>query len=264
MQKRLLCLILSLILTVGLLPGALAAEEPITAPVTVDGVVRENFIAVQYKGVTYLSAYGATTALRPDAVSSWEEEQMVLRGEDFTLRAKAGCKYIEVNGRYLYVPHGVILDEDGDTLVPVHALAKALGATVSWDGTVVLTGGGEPLASGETFYDAQALDLLSRVITHESGNQVLEGKMAVGNVILNRVAHKDFPNTVYDVVYQRGQFTGATEITANAESILAAKLCLEGANVVPGAYWFNGVGQSCWASRHKSLITTIGGHAFYG
>ena len=34
--------------------------------------------------------------------------------------------------------------------------------------------------------------------------------------------------------------------------------------VLPNAYWFNGVGRSCWASRNKECIAVIGGHAFYG
>lgn len=265
MKKRLLFTMMTLLLT--LIAPAFAQESEtasITAPVTVDGAAVEGFSARSCDGETYVSFYGVTLALRPDASVEWEEDRLVARGEDFSMSALIGSHYLEVNGRYLYVPGAVRADENWDTLVPAKTLAAALGSEVSWDGTVVFSAAGEPLLSGEEFYDAQTVDLLSRVITHESGNQPLAGKIAVGNVILNRVADSRFPATVWDVLFQPGQFPGATNCTANAESILAAKLCLDGAVTVPGAYWFNGVGKPCWASRNKALLFTIGGHAFYG
>src|SRR5699024_12370625 len=70
---------------------------------------------------------------------------------------------------------------------------------------------------------------ISRLIYAESGNQPLEGKIAVGNVVLNRVASPLFPNTVADVIYQPNQFSpagsGHLSRTPNAESVVAAKLC---------------------------------------
>ena len=149
-------------------------------------------------------------------------------------------------------------------MVPARVLATALGAWIDWTGKVELCSGGEPLTAEAVPYDDTTLDLLARVITHESGNQPLTGKMAVGNVILNRVNSPSFGSTVYEVIYSPNQFPGATNATPNEESILAARLVLEGANVVPEALYFNGAGKSCWASRNKRLIRTIGGHSFYG
>ena len=59
-------------------------------------------------------------------------------------------------------------------------------------------------------YSYDELILLSKVICCEAGSSWLpiEWKMAVGEVILNRVAHPAFPNSIYDVVYQRGQCAG--------------------------------------------------------
>lgn len=269
MKKRFLCAVLSLALAVGLCPAALAAEEEAPAvpkaDVLVDGERMPNFRAEIYDNTAYLSLYGATLALRPDASVSWEEDRLVARAEDFVLSAKVGDIYLEINGCCLYIPGRVKFDSVGDTLVPARVLGRALGASVDWvDGDVCLTGGGTPLASPEGYYDATDLDLIARVIMHESGNQSLEGKIAVGNVILNRVNSPSFPNTVAEVLAQKNQFPGATNATPNASSLRAAQLCLDGAMLVPGAYYFNGVGRSCWASRNKSLIAIIGGHAFYG
>ena len=181
------------------------------------------------------------------------------------MTVEKGKTYFEINGRYLYVPGGFKTREsDGMVMVPARPLGQALGFGVDWKKKVIFTSEGAPLAEADKPYTDEELDLISRVIMHESGNQPLNGKMAVGNVILNRVEDSLFPNTVYEVIYQKNQFPGATNATPNAESIVAAKLVLEGANVVPGAYFFNGVGKACWASRNKTLLYTIGGHAFYG
>lgn len=265
MKKRMICLALSLVLALGATAQA-ADTEAVTVAVTIDGVTAENFVAVSHSGTTYASLYGMTLALRPDAVIAWEEDRLVARGSDFTMSALIGASYLVVNDRYLYIPGGVKADETGDTLVPTRVLAAALGATVAWDKElgVILTSGGTPLVSGSEFYNATDLDLISRVIMHESGNQPLTGKIGVANVILNRVNSGYFPNNVSDVIYEKNQFPGATNATPNAESVLAAKLALDGAVTVPGALYFNGVGKSCWASKNKALIATIGGHAFYG
>ncbi len=294
MHKRLLALLLCLAAVAGAAGPALAAGEEVPEAVEaaqaapaeeetgaseplrlyIDGVPFEHEYTTVIGQVTYVSLPALVQAIRPSAALSWENARgAVARDEGLDLSAKPGNLYLYANGRYLYVPGGVQVGYDANgvsvcTLVPVRTLCQALGADVSWDGAVQITTDGTPLVSGEEFYDGDALFLLSHIIYNESGNQPLAGKIAVGNVLLNRVAHPSFPSTLYDVVYQPGQFypekTGCMEKTPNAESVLAAKLCLEGAVVVPNAYWFNGVGRSCWASRNKTCVAVIGGHAFYG
>lgn len=116
-------------------------------------------------------------------------------------------------------------------------------------------------------YDPQDLDIISRIINAEAGNQCLKGKIAVGNIILNRVASREFPNNVHDVVYQRNQFNvvyyASYQRTPSAESVLAAKMALDGINVVPGAVFYNVSGTSSWASRNRPYLTTVQGHDFY-
>lgn len=50
------------------------------------------------------------------------------------------------------------------------------------------------------------IDLLATIIRAEAGNQPLEGKRAVADVILNRVDNEQFPDTIEGVIYQEGQF----------------------------------------------------------
>lgn len=222
------------------------------------------------RGTTYVSVNAVTQALFPETTLSWAggSADVILTGPGFTLSYNAAHPYIVCNGRYLYLSTGVRLHpQDRELLIPVRVLAKALGAEVGWDASGVQLTPGTPLESGDTFYNAQDVDLLARVVQHESGNQPLAGKIGVANVILNRVAagsRGGFANSVYGVLYQKNQFPGATNATPKSEAILAAKLALDGANTVGNAKWFNGVGKSCWASRNKALIINIGGHSFYG
>lgn len=261
-MKRLISLLMALTLLFGLGVSALAAPAS-QFPVYVNGQPVENAASVLDNGVTYVSLYHTTLALRPGSYLSGD---CAMTGSDFVISAVPGQAYMVCNGRYLYVP-GLVRShpESKEVLVPVRTLATALGATLTWSGEgIFLTTDGAALQSGDAFYNATDLDLIARVIQHESGNQPLKGKIGVANVILNRAKSSQFPNTVSGVLNQKNQFPGATNATPKAEAIIAAKLAMDGANTVGNACWFNGVGRACWASKNKSLIATIGGHAFYG
>ena len=155
--------------------------------------------------------------------------------------------------------------ERGRTYIPLRTLATALGGSVAWDPQL----GGAAVTSADADYNAMDLYWLSRIIYAESGNQSLDGKIAVGNVVLNRVASPRFPNTVYEVIFQRNQFTpamtGSINRTPSAESVIAAKLCLDGANTAGDALYFVNPNMSpySWASRNRPYVATIGAHAFF-
>ena len=104
---------------------------------------------------------------------------------------------------------------------------------------------GAALGSGE-------LDLLAAIIHCEAGGESRTGKVAVGAVVLNRVASGSFPNTITDVIYQGGQFSpAASGILAqtlaqgvDADCYEAACAALNGENPVGGCLYFNsGYGQ---------------------
>ena len=54
--------------------------------------------------------------------------------------------------------------------------------------------------------DFNDLYLLARLVESEAGNESYETKMMVASVVMNRVADSRFPNTIKEVVYQKGQF----------------------------------------------------------
>ena len=113
-----------------------------------------------------------------------------------------------------------------------------------------------------TTADSSDLNLLAAIIYCEAGNQSREGKVAVGAVVLNRVASASFPNSISEVVYQAGQFTPAySGALASAlasgvpsDCVEAAQAALNGENPVGGALYFN---------TGSGTGVKIGAHQFY-
>lgn len=105
----------------------------------------------------------------------------------------------------------------------------------------------------EVNYTEDELKLLACLVHSEAGNQSYEGKLAVANVVLNRVKSSKYPNTIEKVIYQSGQFTVATngslakqlELYDNYSSksqllsIKAAKAALSGENNIGDRLYFN-------------------------
>ena len=63
--------------------------------------------------------------------------------------------------------------------------------------------------TGGVSYTADDVELLAALIECEAGSSNYEGMLAVGSVVVNRMKHSKFPNTLYGVVYHTGQFPPA-------------------------------------------------------
>ena len=228
-----------------------------------DGVVSVNASAV----VEVVAVDEASEEAEFEAGEDIESAANVVT-DDLNLTATIGKGYVVANGRYLYAKGGVT-QLNGRVAAPVRVLAEVYNLDVGFDAEdelVLLSHqeGAEPYLA-DAAYDEDALYWLSHIICAESGNQPLEGKIAVGNVVMNRVNDPRFPNSIYDVLFQKNQFGPASSGTIyrepNEESIVAAMLVLDGAQVTPDALFFNGVRAK--APKGRTYVTTIEGHAFY-
>ena len=248
--------------------------EQIDTALCVDGeYVSVEVARVQHDGVTYVALAPMAKELDKSVQIGWDgsSSTVTVKSSKLSLTAKVGQLYIQANGRYLYVPEGVQM-VGGKVTVPLSVLVKAFDARLSWDaasGTVVVNRGSGAIQSGDSYYNQDDLFWLSRIIQAECGNQPLEGRMAVGNVVLNRVKNPAFPSTVKGVLSQKNQFTtwknGArAKRTPNATSVIAAKLVLDGGEVesTKGATFFDSKSNS-WAARNKTCVAVIGNHKFY-
>ncbi|KAB3529093.1 hypothetical protein F8153_10530 [Alkaliphilus serpentinus] len=121
--------------------------------------------------------------------------------------------------------------------------------------------------------DSEDLYWLSRIIHAEAQGEPYIGKVAVGNVVLNRVKSSIFPNTIKGVVFdkQHGytQFSPVIDGTIynnpSQESIEAAKAALKGERPVGDALYFLNPTKSTnfWILENRKYSMTIGDHDFY-
>ncbi len=119
--------------------------------------------------------------------------------------------------------------------------------------------------SGE--YTESEIALLARIISAESRGEPYEGQVAVGAVILNRIAHPSFPNTLSGVIYQPGAFSCLTDGQVNvavAESAKkAAQDAINGWDPSGGAiYYYNPAKSTNKWIFSRPVINTIGSHRF--
>ena len=97
-------------------------------------------------------------------------------------------------------------------------------------------------SGGNAYGSYSDLDLLAAIIWCEAGNQSYDGMVAVGQVVMNRVASPSYPNTISEVLNQPGQFTPASSGTlqsalasgVNSTCYQAAQDAMNGAAPVPG------------------------------
>lgn len=111
------------------------------------------------------------------------------------------------------------------------------------------------------------VNLLARLINAEARGEPFEGQVAVGAVVLNRVRHPSFPNTIAGVIYQPGAFTALTDGQWIAQirdsSIRAASLALNGWDPSGGAiYYYNPVKTTNNWIYSRPVVAKIGKHFF--
>ena len=280
MRKLALRSALALLLALCLLcPGLAAAADGGDArsmPVYIGGLLSAR---------AYLS--GETVFLPPEAVCaaaglsmSWSEDNgtLTLSVPGAVLTGLKGSGYFEADGRYIYAPDGWLVKGDvlylpSDTIerlfgVEISVSAKRDRLELSTDRLSVISGGANYY---ELNYDAELLYWLPQIINAEAKFEPLAGQIGVGNVVMNRLRSPDFPDTIFEVIYDTEhtvQFepisTGGIFQEPTEQATIAAYLCLEGYSTVGGSLYFvNPDYGSGWFDFSLELVETIGHHNFY-
>lgn len=274
MKKHMLFAALSAC-TIAALAAAVSAAEPDSVSVIADGYPYTGMVAV-YNDTAYVSLREFSAAM-DNAVVSWDAETETAHVETdaLTVSATENGQYIEANGRLLWCEYGTFTNRDGVMLVPLTTISKAFGFDHTWDGatdTVYLTRETAAITPASEYYDADEVYWLSRIIHAEAQGEPFAGKLAVGEVVLNRVEDAEFPETVYGVIFDNAsgvQFTptvnGAIDNTPNADSVAAAKICLEGVKRHDDILYFLNptIATSFWIPENRTYVCTIGSHDFY-
>lgn len=264
MKKRFAAVIAAAVFALS--PTVKAAASP---TLTINGsAAGRDAMAQIMNDTTYVSLRSISNSLAPDSVITWENKTATVQTGSLTLSARESDTYITVNGTKIKAPYGV-KNSDGNILVPLRTLAQAFGAVTYWNS---VTKQAALISKLDKSYSSDDLYWLSRIISAESRGEPLDGKIAVGNVVLNRVNSSEFPNTIYGVIFDNrwgGQFepvrNGTIYQAPTEESILAAKLCLNGANVIGDSIYFlaPALAQNFWIVKNREFVATIGCHDFY-
>lgn len=124
-------------------------------------------------------------------------------------------------------------------------------------------------ANAQTARSASDVQLIARAVNGEARGEPYEGQVAVAAVILNRVKHSSFPNSISGVIYQPGAFTAVSDGQINvpiAENSTVYKACqdaMNGWDPTGGAiYYFNpDTATNSWIWS-RTFIKQIGKHRF--
>ena len=260
-----------LLISISVFPVS-AAEQ---LPVYVDGINADiQGISFVENGTPYVPLSEVSRALGADDVA-WDgaSRTVAVNAKGLTLIAAVDQVWLEANGRFLYLPGGCRIVND-KMMVSVSALCRAFGAEAHWSpgkSRLSIVSGGEPISKMAP-YSEDDLYWLSRIIHAEASGEPLEGKIAVGNVVLNRLADEHFPNTIYDVIFdfENGiqftpAYTGSIYCNPSEESVLAAKLALDGADTAGDSLYFSAdyIAAVSWAGQNRPFAEQIGNHCFY-
>lgn len=116
-------------------------------------------------------------------------------------------------------------------------------------------------------YSSSDFELLARIISAEARGESYLGQVAVGAVVLNRIEHPSFPDTLSGVVYQKGAFSclddGQFYEPIEDSCYSAARDAINGLDPSGGAiYYYNPVTATNKWILSRPIITTIGKHRF--
>ena len=185
--------------------------------------------------------------------------KLTIKADGLDFEAVCGLEYIVANERYLFVEGGVELREDGQIWLPLSMLSKIFGCEYTLDReskAAYLTTTGEFIEHGDDYYNSKDLYWLSRIINAESRGECLLGQVAVGTVVLNRTEHPKYPNTIYGVIFDVGQFSpavsGSIYKSPLPKCVIAAKIVLEGYRVSDTIIYFHSIN----ASKYEGFVNT--------
>lgn len=242
--------------------------------ITVNGKKAFEGSRLLYNGITYVPFRDFYEKFEGSYVAWYPSENAArAKSADLMVHAINGKSYIVANGRCLYYGQNILYG--GKLYIPLRSAAKTLNGSTDWSAkthTASARIGDGGIRDAGSYYDQTDLYWLSRIISAESRGESLMGKIAVGNVVLNRTKNTNYPNTVKAVIFDTKhgvQFTPVANGTIydepTAESVIAAKICLEGYSVNSNILYFMNekISTSSWISQNCKFVFSIGNHKFY-
>jgi len=126
---------------------------------------------------------------------------------------------------------------------------------------------GEKLIIPESTITTEEKELLARLVTAEAKGEPYEGKVEVAAVVLNRVEHEQYPDTIEEVIYQERQFEPVENGAINHPATPEAKQAVNEALVEQGKdnqslnFYNPDIVESKW-HESQTVTVVIGNHVF--
>jgi len=278
MKKLILTLVFLFSFMTYLVPSGASTEFFAPVCLTVNGAyVKTQNHAYLKKGTTIVSLRDLGEIFGAEV--SWNEKTSTAKIEngDKTISVTKGKKTATVNGKTHKLDASAVI-VNGRTYVPLRFLAENLGAEVLWNEktlTANLKSGSASVPAhlkGAAPFTEDELYWLSKIVSAEASGEINSGKVAVANVILNRVESNEFPNTIYGVIFDKKygvQFTpiadGSIYKNPTTDSVTAAKRALLGEDVSRESLYFLNpkTATNSWIIKNRRFFKTIGNHDFY-
>lgn len=281
-KKRIISAAVTIVALIVLLPSAYQASAA-TVSVEINGKSLYHSKDLLRSGVTYVPLRAFSDYIGEFRIT-WNNttRTAIVQDENLKITAKVGNYYITANGDRISstVPNVLISNR---IYVPIRSISQAMGLDVAWNGNRRIasvsgdyhTADAVPPVDDDSIAESvnqEDLYWLSRIIHAESQGEPMAGKIAVGTVVLNRVASDQYPDSVYDVIFDRKYGTQFTPVATgtiyndpSAESIEAARRCLLGERTDSRILFFvnEKLAPNNWMSKNRTYILTIGNHKFY-
>ena len=218
-------------------------------------------------GITYVPVRSISEAL--GASVSWDSESR-------TASVTLGENTVSFSEHTENAENAAVVFEN-TLFVPVRTLAQAFGIDAQWDENyyqVHLTAQNIEVPDEYIDTDFRNSDILliAQVLQCECASSPFEGKIAVANIITNRVAHHQFPSSVEEVIYDRRggsvqfplAYNGRINNIPSTECILAAKCALSGTVVAKDCLFFQADWvKNSWINQNRTFSLSSGGNSFF-
>ncbi len=225
-------------------------------------------------GVAYLPVKSFIEDIAGAKVSySSATKTLTAYGNGYNISISDGAYVLYSSDRPMFSMMPAVVLSDGNMYAPITTLSRALGVSISYNGSYVsVSGKASPIAHASKFYREDEVYWLARIINAESRGEPLLGQIAVGGVVLNRVKSSLYPNTIWSVIFDKKygvQFSPILDGSIYAEptytAILAAKICLDGFSLSDDTLFFlyPRASTSSWIPHNREYVFTIGKHDFY-
>lgn len=277
-MKKLISMLFVLLCFTTAVGVAATPDKNIPIDISVNGsFIKTDAPAFIDYDTTFVPIRFVSDALGAHSIT-WDQSRATatIKQGSTTIQITENKKEAYVNGRKVILNKSARI-HSGRLYVPVRFVAESFGAKVGWDNTyyiVQINKSGVSVNSSliDWRYTKDEIFWLGRIIEAESSGEPASGKVAVGNVILNRVKSNEFPNTIYTVIFDRThgvQFepimNGSIYNTPSSESMISAKRALRGENIAGNSLYFLNprTAANSWISNNRPYYMTIHNHDFY-